>query len=626
MRRGIERGIRAAQSMAGPKCVVRRPVSEMLGRPESGERKWVAPVSAYALSIALPCLASYVTNHLQWLIAVPFALELAGIATVAWFGRIGPSILSIILSVLLFNYYLDPPFGEWSLGAPDLARTATLFFVGTFIGMVTSRLRRTQRVLALQSEQHRTTLASIGDGVIATEPSGKIAFLNASAEQLTGWTSAEAQGKPIEEVFCLKDEKTGGPVESLVVRIQGEQRTMRFGKPILLVRKDGAKLNIDDSGAPIYSSRGALTGTVIVFRDVTGQRDVERALEERAAALAAAQAGSNSAAWALDLQTRVTRWFAGGREIFGRPFAEFADQPSPLHLVEPEDHAAIDAATLRSIERGEEFRVEFRVRWPNGDLHWLEARGKADSANPNIFYGVTADITERKQAEAALLRAEKLAAVGQVASTMAHEINNPLAGIVNLLYLALADETLLATTRGYLKAVDEEIARLAAITRLTLSFARESHGEQTANLAEVVDNVLSLVKRKIEAREIRIDRSVDPKAAVRIKPHELRQVLLNLTLNAIDASKGADDLIRVAVEPCGDRIAIRIEDNGCGIPEKLAERIFDPFFSTKPEIGTGIGLWVSKELVQRNGGSLTVASLNSGADARTRFEIRLPRA
>jgi PAS domain S-box-containing protein len=452
----------------------------------------VTPVAAYALSLALPCLAAYVTYQVKWLIAVPFALELIGIAIVAWFGRIGPTVVSVLVSALLFNYFLDPPYLRWSLAPADLARTATLFLVGTFIGTVTAGLRRTQRVL-----------------------------------------------------------------------------------------------------------------------------------EDRAAALAAAQEGSNSAAWVLDLRTKVTRWFPGGREIFGRPFADFADRASPMYLIEPEDHAAIEAASRRSVERGEEFRVEFRVRWPNGDLHWLEARGRADPANRNLFYGVTSDITERKQAEAALLRAEKLAAVGQVASTMAHEINNPLAGIVNLLYLALADETLSAATRSYLDMVDEEIARLSAITRLTLSFARESRGEQTANLAEVVDNVLSLVKRKIEARGIRIERSVDSEAVARIKPHELRQVLLNLTLNAIDAATGADDLIRIAAEARGDRIAIRIEDNGCGIPEELAERIFDPFFSTKPEIGTGIGLWVSKELVQRNGGSLTVASLKSGADARTRFEIYL---
>jgi PAS domain S-box-containing protein len=474
--------------------IPRRQVSAMRGGRMLGATKWAAPVAAYALSFGLPCLAAYATYHVKWLMPVPFALELIGIAVVAWFGRIGPTALSVVVSVLLFNYFLDPPYFRWSPAPADLARTATLIVVGAFIGTVTAGLRRTQR-----------------------------------------------------------------------------------------------------------------------------------AVEDRAAALAAAQSGSNSAAWVLDLRSKVTRWFPGGREIFGRPFAEFADWPSPMHLIDPEDHAAIEAAAQRSIQRGEEFRVEFRVRWPNGDLHWLEARGKADSANRNLFYGVTADITERKQAEAALVRAEKLAAVGQVASTMAHEINNPLAGIVNLLYLALADQTLSAATRGYLETAEEEIARLSAITRLTLSFARESHGEQTANLAEVVDSVLSLVKRKVEARGIRVEREIDADAVARIKAHELRQVLLNLTLNAIDAATGADDLIRIAAEVRGDRIAIWIEDNGCGIPEELADRIFDPFFSTKPEIGTGIGLWVSKELAQRNGGGITVASLRAGADARTRFEIQLPR-
>jgi len=369
-----------------------------------------------------------------------------------------------------------------------------------------------------------------------------------------------------------------------------------------------------------------MTGVVLVFRDVTSKRLAERALEDRAAALTAAQEASNGAAWVLDLRARSTRWFPGGREIFGRPFAEFDDGTSPMHLVYWEDHPAVHEAERRVRELGEEFRVEFRVLWPNGELHWLEARGKADPSDENILYGVTLDVTRRKKAEAALLRAEKLSAVGSLASTIAHEVNNPLAAIVNLLYLALADGSLRPETRRLLETADEEIARLAGITRLTLTFARETPGAVTAVVAESVDAVLSLVKRKIEAREIRVEQRTDPAIVAAIKPHELRQVLLNIILNAIDAIHGTQGLLRVTTTADTSEVLIQIEDNGDGIAPGQLETIFNPFYSTKPDVGTGIGLWVSRELVQRHGGKITAASGELGDGARTRFEVRLPRS
>jgi signal transduction histidine kinase len=276
---------------------------------------------------------------------------------------------------------------------------------------------------------------------------------------------------------------------------------------------------------------------------------------------------------------------------------------------------------------------EHRAIWPGGDIHWLEMRGNRVSGAACRWRGVTVDITERKLAEAALLRSEKLAAMGRLASTVAHEINNPLEAVTNLLYLARAEANTPAETHAYLDSADRELARLSNITRLTLGFVRTSGIAADTDIAEVVDDVLSLLHHRLETKNVRVEREYQPGVSIRIAPHELRQIATNLVANAADAV-GLDDghiAIRILSE---DGVgALLVEDNGGGIDQSLLPRIFDPFFSTKDEVGTGIGLWVTKELVEKNGGRVLVTSdtTTPGADlrspspdARTRFRVEFP--
>jgi len=223
-----------------------------------------------------------------------------------------------------------------------------------------------------------------------------------------------------------------------------------------------------------------------------------------------------------------------------------------------------------------------------------------------------------------LLRIEKLAAVGRIASTIAHEINNPLASVTNLLYLALLDPALSEEVRGFLERAEEELSRLRNITRLTLSYARPHNQATDIDPGEVIDSVLSLFRMRLEAKEIRIIRACTEPFKIHIYLDELQRIFTNLLANAIDAVDLSGGVIRVALERRGLEAVIAIEDNGVGIPPERVERVFDPFFTSKEDVGTGIGLWVTKELVEKNGGTISLFSGSLENEMRTRFEMRFP--
>ena len=310
--------------------------------------------------------------------------------------------------------------------------------------------------------------------------------------------------------------------------------------------------------------------------------------------------------------------------------------PSLLPLLHPEDQPRLADLVKVMRETFDPVIFEHRVPWPNGEVHWLEMRGQRVAGPGCHWRGVTVDITERKLAEAALLRSQKLAAMGKLASTVAHEINNPLEAVTNLLYLARSSDISHAETQGYLASAERELARLSNITRLTLGFVRTSGMVADTDVAEVVDEVLGLFQHQLENKNVRLERQYEPGVSIRIAPHELRQIASNLVANATDAVSPADGCIAIRVlredgngTPHG---VLLVEDNGGGIDDAHLQRIFEPFFSTKTEVGTGIGLWVTKELVEKNGGRVLVTSDKDAGNgpaaavknARTSFRVEFP--
>jgi PAS domain S-box-containing protein len=357
-------------------------------------------------------------------------------------------------------------------------------------------------------------------------------------------------------------------------------------------------------------------------------------LRERSDDLVAALNSSKCACWTMDLDSgRSPRWYSGSYPIFGQPFREIERMSSLRPLLHPEDQPRLSGLAEQMRATFDPVVFEYRAPWPNGETHWLEMRGHRILGPGCRWRGVTVDITERKLAEAALLRSEKLAAMGKLASTVAHEINNPLEAVTNLLYLARSEGASEAETQAYLASAERELSRLSNITRLTLGFVRTSGMVADTDVAEVVDEVLSLFQHQMENKNVRLERQFEPGVSIRIAPHELRQIASNLVANATDAVSSADGCIAIRVirEDHGNAAqgVLLVEDNGGGIDEAHLPRIFEPFFSTKQEVGTGIGLWVTKELVEKNGGRLAVTSGKTSANghasgSRTSFRVEFP--
>ncbi len=353
------------------------------------------------------------------------------------------------------------------------------------------------------------------------------------------------------------------------------------------------------------------------------------ALQERTDDLVASLNSSKCACWTLDLDSgKSERWYSGSYQLYGRPYSDL-EQMSTLHpFVHPDDHQRLQELNHTMRSSWEPVVCEFRVLWPNREVHTLEMRANRVAGRRCIWRGATLDITERKKTEAALLRAEKLAAMGRLASTVAHEINNPLESVTNLLYLARSGASTDEETQGYLATAERELARLSNITRLTLGFVRTSASMAETEIASVVDEVLSIFSHRFETKNVRVERHYEPDVCITIAPHELRQIATNLIANSADAVGAGDARIAIHVAREGGKAVLLVEDNGMGIDAEHLQRIFEAFFSTKEEVGTGIGLWVTRELVEKNGGRISAKSrcaLASGATTQFRVEFPLAR-
>jgi PAS domain S-box-containing protein len=381
--------------------------------------------------------------------------------------------------------------------ATSIAAAALLVFGG----LLAREMRNADAAAAAVLEQKKwldTTLRSIGDAVLATDTSGRVVFLNEVAATLTGYTSKQARGQPLAQVFAIFNEVTREPAEDPVAKVIYTGAVVGLANHTILRRADATEVAIDDSAAPIRNAQGDLIGVVVVFRDVTKQREMD----------------------------------------------------------------------------------------------------------------------------AALRNAEKLATTGRFAATIAHEINNPLEAAMNSLYLLNSDSGLSSEARDYLSLAEQELNRVAAVARQTLSFYRDTTSPAVVNIPEILDEILAIYGRRIAARQIRVVRNYQNHSQVVGSAGEMRQVFSNLILNSIDALPPDGELTLNISDQNGSRPVVRVdvEDNGSGIRPDHLSRIFEPFFTTKKDVGTGLGLWSAKNLVEKHDGEL-LAECSGG---KTRLTVLLP--
>jgi signal transduction histidine kinase len=302
------------------------------------------------------------------------------------------------------------------------------------------------------------------------------------------------------------------------------------------------------------------------------------------------------------------------------PWSDF-----PLILLTVGGRVTAESERLRELRQplGNIFLLERPIR-PETLLSTLEIalRGRLRQ------YQIRDQIQQFSRAQDALRRSEKLAVTGRLAASIAHEINNPLEAVTNLLYLMRASEDP-TQAHGYLAQADQELARVAEITRQTLRFYREPSHPVDTEVAAVLRSVLVLYNSRLSSAGVAVQLEVDsPNATILASPGELRQVIANIVGNAIDAMRRGGRLrIRVSgeagPEDCS-RVRLTIADTGSGIPPSLLPSIFEPFVTTKGETGTGLGLWVTGEIIRRNGWSIRVRTRCGPGQTGTAFSITMP--
>jgi len=246
------------------------------------------------------------------------------------------------------------------------------------------------------------------------------------------------------------------------------------------------------------------------------------------------------------------------------------------------------------------------------------------------------DISERKKAEEqinnlnselgeAVRRSEKLAATGRMAATIAHEIKNALDTLLNLLYLIELNPALETEMKVMVGEAREEVKRIGNITRNTLALQRETAFPVSLSLAEIIDGVCRMFESLMAQKRVRLERKYDTSGHMIGFPGELRQVFTNLIANAVDAM-GEDGGLTVTISRSGDAFRVSITDTGAGIAPENLDKIFEPFFTTKGEKGTGVGLWVTRAILEEMGGRIEVSSSTQLGRSGTSFVVMLPTA
>jgi PAS domain S-box-containing protein len=238
------------------------------------------------------------------------------------------------------------------------------------------------------------------------------------------------------------------------------------------------------------------------------------------------------------------------------------------------------------------------------------------------------DVTHERKSQEVLRKTEKLASAARLSATVAHEINNPLEAIFNLVYVAKMNPDSPPSVVTQLTLAEQELERVAHITRQTLGFYRDSSVSEQIDMAALIESIFTLYSHKFRAKSIHVRRDFGHCPLFRGVPGELKQAISNLISNAADAVDNEGTItvhLKCVEENEEEAVEVVVEDDGPGIAAEHAERIFEPFFTTKQDVGTGLGLWVTKGIVDRHGGSIAVRSKNGKEPQRgAAFKILLP--
>lgn len=466
---------------------------------------------------------------------------------------------------------------------------------------------------------------SIPDIVWRCNAAGEAEFLSERWEEFTGVPTKESTGtRWMSQVH--PDDLNEMESNWLAALKSGEPMNTQFR----LRRRDGA-YRWFMARARRYTGADGRSYWYGSSTDITSEREALGALGESERSLRELADSLPQLIWVANAQGDNTYCNRQFRDYTGSPTTALSG--SKWHeIIHPDDLSSTVEKWSHSLRTGAPFLNEYRLRRKDGEYRYFLARAvslRDASGAVERWMGSSTDIHDQKLAEAALRRSEKLVTAGRLAATIAHEINNPLAAVMNALYLARHDPSVTESVRTSLDIADQELSRAAHIVTQSLRFHRQSTAPAPANVAELLESVFVLFAPRFKQSAISVEREFAANTVLRCHGDDLRQVFANLISNALDATpRGGRLRMRVSNghawnDPSRGGVRIAIADTGHGIPRDVRKRLFEPFMTTKEAVGTGLGLWVSAEIVRKHGGTIQVHSRAVGTTG-TVFSLFFP--
>lgn len=477
-------------------------------------------------------------------------------------------------------------------------------------------------------------VSSIGDAVITTDAEGRVTFLNSLAESLTGWTLQEAAGNPLDGVIALVNEDTRQVVEVPTIRALGEGRTIKLASHSLLIAKDGSERSISDSAALIRNDEGEIAGIVLVFRDITDRRKMERALERSLQYADDIIATLREPFVVLDTDLRVRTANCSFYDSF-----HVSKEETEGEFVYDLGNGQWDIPDLRKLldevlshnEAVHDFEITHTFPALGRKSMLLNARPfPPDSKHPELILLAMQDVSALRVQADDLVEADRRK--NAFLATLAHELRNPLAPIRNAVqYLAMnglktsevrTASELIARQVSIMVRLIEDLLDVSRISRNSLNIRKER-----VDLAAVVESAVETSGPLIEQFAHRLDVNLPPEPLyLDADPIRLAQVFSNLLNNAAKYTTPGGH-IRLIAQRDGSNVLVKVQDNGTGIPNDMLNSIFDMFTQVdqsleRSQSGLGLGLTLVRRLVEMHGGSIEVHS--NGPGEGSEFVIRLP--
>ena len=461
----------------------------------------------------LGLLAVAVAVLLRWILdplmgdALPLVTLFGAVAAAVWLGGYRVAIPITLIGYIACHYLFIEPRGQFDVtDTANLVGLVAYLFTCTLIIVFGEAARIAHRRATESREVFRVTLRSIGDAVITTDTEGRITYLNEVGESLTGWSHQDALGQPLERVFQIVNEVTRQPVESPATRALREGVVVGLANHTVLIKKDGKECPIDDSAAPIRNEQGHVSGCVLIFRDVTAQRLIEREKANQlltARLLASIVETSNDAIISKSLDGIIQSWNAAAERLFGHK----AEQAIGRHisLVIPPERLAEEEqiiAKLRAGQRIEHYETErLRSDGQRIEVSLTISPIKDDSGNVIGASKIVRDITDRKRAEGDL---QRLAAdlsdadrrKNEFLATLAHELRNPLAPMSNMLeVLKRADGDTEILKRAH-ETIERQLGQMVRLVDDLLDLNRITHDRLELRRSEV--ELSSVIQQAVE--------------------------------------------------------------------------------------------------------------------------------